>query len=142
MPTERAARVTGVWISAASASVIRWGPDDGTLLDEAIESDVPGHHRSTGRPPTANRPAKEGNREEHLRAFFVKVMALIPDGDDLLLIGDGEVVEHLATKIRALHGGHDSRRVEVERSAPMTGPQLAARLRAFAGYPSGRGMPQ
>ena len=139
MPT---ARVTGVWVSAASASVVRWGPDEGTLLDERIESDVPSHHRSTGRPPTANRPAREGNREEHLRAFFVKIMALIPAGDDLLLIGDGEVVEHLATKMRAQHSGHDHRFIEVERSAPMTGPQMLARVRAFAGRPAGRGLPQ
>ena len=139
MPT---ARATCVWVSAASASVVRWGPDDGTLLDESIESDVPSHHRSTGRPPTANRPAREGNREEHLRAFFVKVMGLIPAGDDLLLIGDGEVVEHLATRIRAQHGGHDQRFIEVERSAPMTGPQMLARLRAFARRPDGRGLPQ
>jgi hypothetical protein len=78
-----------------------------------------------------------------MRAFFVKVIALVPDGDDLLLVGDGEVVGHLADKIRAQHsGGHETRRIEVDKSDRVTTPQMLARMRAFAGQPSGRQIPR
>ena len=133
-------RTTGVWISAASATVLRWGPE-GVTVRERFDSLVPGRHRSTGRPPTEDHPASEGHRDEHMRAFFARVGATVPFDDDLLLVGDGEVVDHFAHQVRA----HDlsrnvDRRMEVAKSGPMTEPQLLARLRAFGGSPPRRGM--
>lgn len=134
-------RTTGVWISASSATVLRWGAD-GVTVRESIESGVPGRHRSTGRPPTDDHPAGEGHRDEHMRVFFGQVGAVVPNDDDLLLVGDGEVVEHFAHQMET----HDrdagtDRRIEVEKSGPMTEPQLLARIRAFAGSPARRKLP-
>jgi len=70
-------RTTGVWISAASATILRWGPD-GVTIRERLDSQVPARHRSTGRPPTEDHPAGEGHRDEHMRAFFAQVTSPCP----------------------------------------------------------------
>ncbi|HEX7591829.1 MAG TPA: hypothetical protein VF375_07745 [Candidatus Limnocylindrales bacterium] len=132
-------QTTGVWISGESATILRWGPE-GVSIRETVESQVPGRHRSTGRPPTEEHPAGEGHRDEHMRTFFAEVGAKIAAGDDLLLIGDGEVVEHFARQMQSQ--GHGAvRRVEVEKSGPLTEPQLLARVRTFAGSPARRSVP-
>ena len=134
-------RTTGVWISAASATVLHWGPD-GVVNTQQIDSLVPGRHRSTGRPPTEDRPSGEGHRDERMRAFFAQVTAAVPTDDDLLLVGDGEVVEHFADQIRSHdHGRGIVRRVGLEKSGPMTHRQLIARIREFAGSPARRTLP-
>jgi len=77
-----------------------------------------------------------------MRAFFAQIMATVPTGDDLLLVGDGEVVEHFAHQIEAQDRGHAAaRRVEMDKSGPITEPQLLARIRAFAGSPARRAHP-
>jgi hypothetical protein len=135
------AQATGVWMSAASATVLRWS-SDGVLSRETFDSQVPGRHRSTGRPPTEDHPAGEGHRDEHMRVFFAQISAAVPDADDLLLVGDGEVVEHFARQIATQdHGRNSVRRVVVEKSGPMTEPQLLARIRTFAGSPAHRSVP-
>ena len=129
---------TGVWISAASATVLRWGPE-GVTVRERIDSLVPGRHRSTGRPPTEDHPASEGHRDEHMRVFFTQVTSNVALDDDLLLVGDGEVVEHFGHQIREQDRSRGAvRRIEVEKSGPVTEPQLLARIRAFAGSPARR----
>jgi hypothetical protein len=134
-------RTTGVWISAGSATILQWGPE-GVTIRERIDSLVPGRHRSTGRPPTEDHPAGEGHRDEHMRTFFAQISAIVPIDDDLLLVGDGEVVEHFAHQIQAHdHGRSAVRRIEVEKSGPMTEPQLLARIRTFAGSPARRTLP-
>jgi hypothetical protein len=131
---------TGVWVSAATATIVHWGPDGGQHRE--IESDVPGRHRSTGRPPTQDHPAGEGHRNEKMRIFFAQIKSEIPTGDDLLLVGDGEVVEHFAQYMRNHHSGQaNGRRIQVEKSGPMTEHQLLARVRDFAGSPARRSMP-
>jgi hypothetical protein len=135
-------QTTGVWISAASATILRWGPD-GVTIREHVDSLVPGRHRSTGRPPTEDHPAGEGHRDEHMRAFFAQIIAKMSTSDDLLLVGDGEVVEHFAHQIESQDRGRAAaRRVEVDKSGPMTEPQLLARIRAFAGSPARRTPPR
>jgi hypothetical protein len=132
---------TGVWISADFASVVCWSGDD--ALRHHIESTVPGRHRSTGRPPTENHPAGEGHRDEHMRTFFAQVAHVLPADHDLLLIGDGEVVEHFAEQVRADDQGHGrTRRIEVEKDGPLTERQLLARTRTFAGSPAKRRLPR
>ena len=128
---------TGIWISANSATVLQWSPQ-GSLLHRIV-STVPGRHRSTGRPPTEAHPAGEGHRDEHMRTFFDEVLRVLPGGDDLLLVGDGEVVDHFADSVRALDVHHGQpRRIAVEKSGPLTDRQLLARLRTFAGSPARR----
>jgi hypothetical protein len=134
-------RATGLWISAGSARVLRWSP--ALTVRHRIDSTVPGRHRSTGRPPTENHPAGEGHRDEHMRTFFAQVSHVLPVDDDLLLLGDGEVVEHLAEQVRADDGSHGrTRRIEVGKCGPITERQLLARVRAFAGSPARRQLPR
>jgi hypothetical protein len=132
---------TGVWISANSATVMRWNPP--VSERHRIVSSVPGRHRSTGRPPTEVHPAGEGHRDEHMRTFFDEVARAVPGDDDLLLVGDGEVVDHFADHVRTEDAHHDlHRRITVEKSGPLTDRQLLARLRAFAGSPARRTLPR
>jgi hypothetical protein len=134
-------RTTGVWISANSATVLRWSPE--LTVRHRIDSRVPGRHRSTGRQPTEERPGGEGHRDEHMRAFFDHVAQALPVDDDLLLIGDGEVVEHFVEQVRAADGSHGRRRrIEVEKGGALTECQLLARIRIFAGSPAKRYLPR
>jgi len=132
---------TCLWISADFASVVRWSGD--VALRHRIESTVPGRHRSSGRPPTEAHPAGEGHRDEHMRTFFEQVAEVLPADDDLLMIGDGEVVEHFAEQVRADDRSRGrTRTVEVEKSGPLTERQLLARTRTFAGSPAKRRLPR
>jgi hypothetical protein len=132
---------TGVWISADSATILRWSPQ--VRVRHRIVSTVLGHHRSTGRPPTEPHPAAEGHRREHMRTFFNEVARVVPGDDDLLLVGDGEVVDHFADDVRAQDERHGhQRRIVVEKSGPLTDRQLLARIRAFAGSPARRTLPR
>lgn len=132
---------SGVWISATSATVLRWSPV--VSVRHRIVSTVPGRHRSTGRPPTEVHPAGDGHRDEHMRTFFDEVARALPGDDDLLLVGDGEVVDHFADLVRAEDQRHGRvRRITVEKSGRLTDRQLQARLRAFAGSPARRTLPR
>src|SRR3990170_992786 len=83
-------RTTGVWISANFATMLRRSPE--LTVRHRIDSTVPGRHRSTGRPPTEEHPGGEGHRNEHMRTFLDQVAHAVAVDDDLLLVGDGEVV--------------------------------------------------
>ena len=134
-------RTTGVWISANSASMLRWSPE--LTVRHRIDSTVPGRHRSTGRPPTEQHQGGEGHRDEHMRTFLDQVAKAVPVEDDLLLVGDGEVVEHFADQIRTDDANHGrDRRIRVEKTGPITERQLLARIRAFAGSPAKRYLPR
>jgi hypothetical protein len=134
-------RTTGVWISANSASMLRWSPE--LTVRHRIDSTVPGRHRSTGRPPTEQHQGGEGHRDEHMRTFLDQVGKAVSVEDDLLLVGDGEVVEHFADQIRTDDANHGrDRRIRVEKTGPITERQLFARIRAFAGSPAKRYLPR
>ena len=134
-------RTTGVWISANSATMLRWSPE--LTVRHRIDSTVPGRHRSTGRPPTEERQGGEGHRAEHMRTFFDEVAHALPVDDDLLMVGDGEVVEHFADHVRTDDQNHRrKRRIEVEKSGLVTERQLLARIRTFAGSPAKRHLPR
>jgi hypothetical protein len=78
-----------------------------------------------------------------MRIFFDDVARVLPDDDDVLLVGDGEVVEHFADRVRAADADHRRmRRIEVEKSGPITDRQLLVRIRAFAGSPARRSLPR
>lgn len=134
-------RTTGVWISADSATVFRWSPE--LTVSHRIGSTVQGRHRSTGRAPIEERQGDEGHRDEHMRSFFEQVAHALPVEDDLLLVGDGEVVEHFADRVRADDLNHGrKRRIEVEKSGPVTERKLLALIRTFAGAPAKRYLPR
>ena len=132
---------TGVWMTADSATILRWSVE--LTVRHRIDSTVAGRHRSTGRPPTEERQGDEGHRDEHMRTFFDQVAHALPVEDDLLLVGDGEVVEHFADRVRTDDDNHGrERRIEVEKSGPLTERQLLARIRTFAGSPARRYLPR
>ena len=134
-------RTTGVWISADSATVVHWSPQVRML--RRIVAPLSGRRRSSGRAPTEPHPAGEGHRDEHMRTFFDAVACALAGGDDLLLVGDGEVVDHFAAYVRALDARlGPPRRIVVEKSGPLTDRQLLGRLRAFAGSPARRTPPR
>jgi hypothetical protein len=136
-----APRSTGVWISASSATVLRWSPE--LTVRHRIDSTVPGRHRSTGSAPTEKHPAGEGHRDEHMRTFFAQVARVLQADDDVLLIGDGEVVEHFAEQLRDDDASHGrTRRIEVEKGGPLTERELLTRTRTFAGSPAKRRLPR
>ena len=133
-------RTTGIWISANSATMLRWSPE--LTVRHRIDSTVPGRHRSTGRPPTEEHGG-EGHRAERMRGFLDHVAHAVPVDDDLLLLGDGEVVEHFADHMRTDDAGHArQRRIQVEKSGTITEGQLLARIRIFAGSLAKRTLPR
>jgi hypothetical protein len=78
-----------------------------------------------------------------MRSFLDHVAHAVTVDDDLLLVGDGEVVEHLADHIRTNDASHDrQRRIEVAKSGTITERQLLARIRIFAGSPARRTLPR
>ena len=78
-----------------------------------------------------------------MRTFFDQVAHALPVDDDLLLVGDGEVVEHFADYVRSDDENHGrTRRIEIEKSGTVTDRQLLARIRTFAGSPSKRYLPR
>ena len=78
-----------------------------------------------------------------MRTFFDQVAHALPVDDDLLLVGDGEVVEHFADSVRSDDENHGRRRrIEVERSSSVTERELLARIRSFAGSPAKRHLPR
>ena len=78
-----------------------------------------------------------------MRAFFDHVARVLPVDDDLLLVGDGEVVEHFADHIRAYDANHRrERRIDVENSGSITERQLLALIRTFAGSSAKRYLPR
>jgi hypothetical protein len=136
-----------VWIDARKAAVLTW--EEGSATVRWLESDVPGHHHSTGHvrhdpapggsgggPP---RSAGESHRLEHLARFIDQVASLVPAAGDVLVIGPGTVHEHLAERLHGLDAGHARvRSVGGAASGPLTERQLVARLRSLAGSPPRR----
>ena len=132
------AHATAVWMDAAAATIVRWGPE-GAGPRTHLDPEVPTRHHASG-PEGEHWAFNEGNRNEHLRLFFDRLAALLPENDDLLLLGDGVVVEQFATHLAGHRSGRRSTaRVVVERAQPMTENQLVARLRSFAGAAPKRG---
>ena len=110
---------TGVWMTADSATILRWSAE------------------------LTVQQGDEGHRDEHMRISFDEVAHAIPLDDDLLLIGDGEVVEHFADRVRTDDDNLGrERRIGMEKSGPVTERQLLARIRTFAGSPAKRYLPR
>ena len=128
---------TGVWISAGSARIVDWSLE--STLRHRLDSGIPGRHRGTGHALTQHHGQSASRRDEQMRAFFDRVVHALSLANDLLLVGDGEVVGHFAALVRADDLKHGrTRRIEVVQSGPVTERQLVALIRAFAGQPAGR----
>ena len=87
-------------------------------------------------------PVMRNRTQENERRHAMKVASAVSEQDDVLLIGDGEVVEHFADQVRTSDQAHGyKRRVGLEKSGPITDRQLLARMREFAGSPAPRNLP-
>lgn len=133
---------TLVWIDERTAILVHW--DEGTARVERLESEVPAHHRSTGSvrhdpairhggggaPQTADDP----HRLEHLARFLDAVTDRLPPDDDVLILGPGNVREHLERQVRETDvRQRRDRRITCQASRRLTDRQLIARLREFQG---------
>jgi hypothetical protein len=138
---------TLVWIDSREAILTRW--DGRSVRQYRIESEVPGHRRSTGQlshDPSV-RPGGGGgadatgepHRLEHLTRFIDEVAGRIPANDRLALTGPGTVRERLEKVVTAEDRKHRrSRPVSSEALPQQTPEQLKARLRDLAGVPPRR----
>jgi hypothetical protein len=92
---------TLVWVDAREAAIARWR--DGFARLERITSDVPAHHRATGRvrhDPAVrhggggpSQTAGEPQRLEHLARFVQKIADRLPQEEDLRDPRPGELRE-------------------------------------------------
>jgi hypothetical protein len=139
---------TVVWIDSRMAILARW---DGTETSVTrVRSDVPVHRRSTGHVthnPSITHgggmaPQRDGEarRLEHLARFLRAVVERLDPFDAVDVMGPGTVHERLALLIREEDDArHRERSLSVRSAAPMTQPQILARLRILAGVPAPRG---
>lgn len=130
-----------IWIDATEAILVDHGDGPGHVT--RIASAVPAHHRSTGhiRHDPAIRhggggaqDAGERHRQELLERFVERVLALLPNDEDVLVLGPGTVRERLVGRIRERDAAHRvDRHVETAAAARLTDRQLVARLRRHVG---------
>jgi hypothetical protein len=138
---DQAPDCTLVWIDAREAVIGHW--QAGEVRLERLRSDVPSRHRSTGhvRHDPAFRhggggaqDAGEANRLEHLARFIDLVATRVPSTGELLILGPGTVRDRLGHRMHETdRQAAGIRGITVEAAGRLTEPQLAARLRHFAG---------
>jgi hypothetical protein len=137
-----------VWIDSREATIVR--VRDGRFPIEHLLSEVPAHHRSTGHvrhDPSIrhggggpDQHAGEPHREEHLGRFLGMVARRLDGERDVIVIGPGEVREHLARIVRGSAGlSAPDVLVHTEPAARMTDRQLIALVRDLAGLAPRRG---
>ena len=131
---------TLVWIDTRTALVAR--EVAGRPVIERVLSGIPHHHR--GRPHLRRDPlvrhggggdaAEEARHEEYLARFLEAVAARIEPAEDVVVIGPGEMREHLAARLRESDGHHGRRRgVASSPSDRVTEHQLVTQLRTLNG---------
>jgi hypothetical protein len=157
LPREHRQRpVTLVWLDADEAIILRSGGPGGPGADppepRRIRSEVPPHHRATGRVHHDPRVRSGGGadpddlaerRREHLMAAYLReVMTSVPPGDDVVVLGSGPVHGRLAAQLRADDLRHRrDRTVGDAPSPPLTDRQLRARLLERTGNVPERRLP-
>ena len=136
-----------VWIDARSATIVRW--DEGPALEQ-LDSDVPGHRRSTGHVRHdegirhggggAPQSAGEPRRLEHVRQYVERVGARIPQDANVDIVGSGTMRYRLAVTLRRDDEHHARLRAIQTSAAPrLTAGQLTARARELNGAAPRRG---
>jgi hypothetical protein len=132
--------VTLVWIDSREAIIGRWR--EGAAELERVESEVPAHHRATGRvrhDPTVRHggghaTGDEPHRLEHLDRFLDQVAAMLPPDEALVVIGPGTVREHLVRHVREIdERQHRTRPISAHAAPRLTERQLVARVRRLVG---------
>jgi hypothetical protein len=148
--------VTLVWLDADEAILLG---SEAPTIDGAdppgirrVRSQVPPHHRATGRVHHDPRVRSGGGadpddlverRREHLIGAYVReVVGLVPPDDRVVIVGPGPVHGRLASELRAADLRHNrTRPIETAASGPLTERQLRARWRELNGSPPERRLP-
>ncbi len=148
--------VTLVWLDADEAILLGCETPVGDGADapgvRRVRSQVPPHHRATGRVHHDPRVRSGGGadpddlverRREHLIGVYVReVAALVPPDDRVVIIGPGPVHGRLASEVRAADLRHNrTRPIETAAAGPLTERQLRARWRELNGSPAERRRP-
>ncbi len=148
--------VTLVWLDASEAILLG---SEGPVGDGAdppgirrVRSQVPPHHRATGRVHHDPRVRSGGGadpddlverRREHLIGVYVReVASLVPPDGTVVIVGPGPVHGRLAAEVRAADVRHHrTRPIETAAAGPLTERQLRARWRELNGSPPERRLP-
>jgi hypothetical protein len=148
--------VTLVWLDADEAILLG---SEGPTANGAdppgirrVRSQVPPHHRATGRVHHDPRVRSGGGadpddlverRREHLIDVYLRdVAALVPPDDRVVILGPGPVHGRLAAEVRAADVRHRrSRPIEAAAAGALTERQLRARWRELNGSPPERRLP-
>jgi len=148
--------VTLVWLDADEAILLGGEAPAGDGADppgvRRVRSEVPPHHRATGRVHHDPRVRSGGGadpddlverRREHLIGVYLREVAdLLPPGDRVVIMGPGPVHGRLASEVRASDLRHNRvRPVEAAPAGPLTERQLRARWRELNGSPPERRLP-
>jgi len=148
--------VTLVWLDADEAILLGSEGPAGDGADppgvRRVRSQVPPHHRATGRVHHDPRVRSGGGadpddlverRREHLIGAYVREVAgLLPPDDRVVIVGPGPVHGRLAAEVRAADIRHRrDRPIEEAAAGPLTERQLRARWRELNGSPPERRLP-
>jgi hypothetical protein len=148
--------VTLVWLDASEAILLdREGPrGDGADPPRIrqVRSQVPPHHRATGRVHHDPRVRSGGGadpddlverRREHLIGVYVREVAgLVPPVGRVVVLGPGPVRGRLVAELRAADVRHHrARPIEESAAGPLTERQLRARWRELDGSQPERRLP-
>jgi len=148
--------LTLVWLDANEAILLGRECPAGDGADppgvRRVRSEVPPHHRATGRVHHDPRVRSGGGadpddlverRREHLiGAYLREVARLVPPDDRVVIVGPGPVHVRLASEMRAEDLRHRrARPIEAAPAGPLTERQLRARWRELSGSPPERRRP-
>ena len=148
--------VTLVWLDADEAILLGSEAPAGDGADppgvRRVRSQVPPHHRATGRVHHDPRVRSGGGadpddlverRREHLIGAYIREVAgLLPPDDRIVSVGRGPGHGRLADALRAADIRHRrDRPVEEAAAGPLTERQLRARWRELNGSPPERRLP-
>jgi hypothetical protein len=148
--------VTLVWLDANEAILLGSEGPAGDGVDppgvRRVRSQVPPHHRATGRVHHDPRVRSGGGadpddlverRREHLIGVYLREVAgLVPSEGRVVVVGPGPVHGRLAAELRAADIRHRrTRPIEESAAGPLTERQLRARWRELDGSPPERRLP-
>ncbi|MFI5346075.1 MAG: hypothetical protein ACHQ51_06845 [Elusimicrobiota bacterium] len=112
---------SGVWIDHRKAVIVVLSGD--AAATSRIASEVQKHeHRDD-----VNDDTRQKEFTEHISRYYDRVIAALSGAGSILIMGPGEAKEELHKRFH--HHRHDSRPIAVETTAPMTEPEIAAKVR-------------
>jgi hypothetical protein len=148
--------VTLVWLDASEAILLGSEAPIGDGADppgvRRVLSQVPPHHRATGRVHHDPRVRSGGGadpddlverrRERLIGVYLREVAGLVPPEGTVVIMGPGPVHGRLAAEVRAADARHHrTRRIEASPAGPLTERQLRAFWRDLNGSAPERRLP-